>query len=63
MITTVGTQMDATDPGALPLTQTRPGSTATSKFVVSVFVCVWLHSLVIHVFVGVLVLSSHLKCD
>jgi len=41
MITTVGTQTDATDPGALPQIQTHPGSTATSKFVVGMHVCLF----------------------
>lgn len=41
MITTVGTQMDATDHGALPPTPTHSGSIATSKSVVSVYVCLF----------------------
>lgn len=41
MTTIVGTQTDARDPGALPRTQTHHGSTATSKFVVSMHACLF----------------------
>lgn len=41
MTTTVGTPMDVTDPGAIPPTQTHPGSTATSKFVVGMCTCLF----------------------
>lgn len=41
MTTTVGTPTDVTDPGAIPPTQTRPGSTVTSKFVVGMCACLF----------------------